>query len=68
MTKCPKCGRIVIDLARNEEGEVVGCRNCYKSPRLYGRSLRCEQEDRELTRVLHNAGLREVDSSENGNL
>ena len=58
MTKCPKCGRNVIDLARNEEGEVVGCRHCYEPPRTYGRSEECEREDAELTRALHKVGLK----------
>ncbi len=58
MTKCPKCGRIVIDLARNKDGDVVGCRHCYEPPRTYGRSLRCEREDAELIGALHKAGLK----------
>lgn len=57
MTKCPKCGRIVIDLARDGEGNIVGCQYCYEPPRTYGRSVRCEREDRELARAMHNAGL-----------
>ena len=60
MSRCPKCGRIVIDLARNEEGDVVGCRHCYEEnlpQNTYGRSERCEREDEELTKALHDAGL-----------
>ena len=64
MSKCPKCGRIVIDSARDEEGNVVGCRHCYEPPRTYGRSERCEREDMELTEAMHNAGLKESGDKE----
>ena len=60
MSRCPKCGRTVIDLARNEEGDVIDCRHCYEenlSRNTYGRSEECEREDRELTRASHDAGL-----------
>jgi len=38
MSKCPKCGKIVIDLLRNEEtDEIVGCKWCYyKCPTCNG--------------------------------
>lgn len=68
MSKCPKCGAIVIDLARDEEGKVTGCKWCdpnspvckpeYIPRGTYGRSERCEREDAELTKALHDAGLK----------
>jgi hypothetical protein len=68
MSRCPKCGAIVIDLVRDDEGKVTGCKWCdprssvckdeYMLRGIHGRSERCERKDKELTRALHDAGLK----------